>query len=55
MGAHPHARQKTQDYQGEFDDIARATLFFTDPQNDWVTGQTLFVCGGASLGSLTVI
>lgn len=40
---------------GKADDIARATLFFADPQNDWVTGQTLFVCGGASLGSLTVI
>lgn len=40
---------------GKPDDIARASLFFTDPQNDWVTGQTLFVCGGASLGSLTVI
>lgn len=39
---------------GKPDDIARATLFFTDPQNDWVTGQTLFVCGGASLGSLTI-
>jgi len=38
---------------GKPDDIARASLFFTDPQNDWVTGQTLFVCGGASLGSLT--
>ena len=40
---------------GKPDDVARATLFFTDPQNDWVTGQTLFVCGGASLGLLTVI
>lgn len=33
-------------------DVARATWFFLDPDNDWVTGQTLFVCGGASLGSL---
>lgn len=33
-------------------DIARATWFFLDPENDWVTGQTLFVCGGASLGGL---
>ena len=40
---------------GKPDDIARATLFFADPQNDWVTGQTLFVCGGASLGSLTLL
>jgi NAD(P)-dependent dehydrogenase (short-subunit alcohol dehydrogenase family) len=40
---------------GKVDDIARATLFFADPENDWVTGQTLFVCGGASLGSLQVL
>lgn len=40
---------------GKVDDIARATLFFADPQNDWVTGQTLFVCGGASLGSLQIL
>ena len=36
-------------------DIARATAYFTDPKNDWVTGQTLFVCGGASLASTGVI
>ncbi|MGB3246216.1 MAG: SDR family oxidoreductase [Sulfitobacter sp.] len=40
---------------GKPDDIARATLFFADPRNDWVTGQTLFVCGGASLASTAVI
>jgi NAD(P)-dependent dehydrogenase (short-subunit alcohol dehydrogenase family) len=34
--------------------VARAVLFFLDPANDWITGQTLFVCGGASLGSLTL-
>jgi NAD(P)-dependent dehydrogenase (short-subunit alcohol dehydrogenase family) len=33
-------------------DVARATMFFLDPRNDWVTGQTLFVCGGSSLGGL---
>ena len=33
-------------------DIARATLFFLDPENDYITGQTLFVCGGASVGGL---
>ena len=37
---------------GTADDVARATWFFLDPENDWVTGQTLFVCGGASLGGL---
>jgi 3-oxoacyl-[acyl-carrier protein] reductase len=36
---------------GRPDDIARAALFFADPQNDWITGQTLFVCGGGSLGA----
>ncbi len=40
---------------GKPEDIAKATLFFCDPENDWVTGQTLFVCGGASLGSLTLL
>lgn len=35
-------------------DVARAVMFFLDPQNDWITGQTLFVCGGASLGGLTL-
>mgnify|MGYP001810154903 FL=1 len=36
---------------GRANDIARAALYFADPQNDWVTGQTLFVCGGASLSA----
>ena len=35
-------------------DVANATLFFMDPANGFVTGQTLFVCGGASLGSLAL-
>lgn len=39
---------------GRADDVARATMFFLDERNDWVTGQTLFVCGGASLGGLTL-
>jgi 3-oxoacyl-[acyl-carrier protein] reductase len=39
---------------GKPEDVARAVLFFLDPANDWITGQTLFVCGGASLGSLTL-
>jgi NAD(P)-dependent dehydrogenase (short-subunit alcohol dehydrogenase family) len=33
-------------------DVARAVLFFTDPQASFVTGQTLFVCGGTSVGSI---
>lgn len=39
---------------GRPDDIARATLFFLDASNGFVTGQTLYVCGGASLGSLAL-
>jgi 3-oxoacyl-[acyl-carrier protein] reductase len=33
-------------------DVARATLFLASPDNGFITGQTLFVCGGASLGAL---
>ncbi|MFT5332370.1 MAG: 3-oxoacyl-[acyl-carrier protein] reductase [Halioglobus sp.] len=35
-------------------DVARATLFLAAPDNGFITGQTLFVCGGASLGSLSL-
>ena len=35
-------------------DIARAVQFFLSPDNSFITGQTLLVCGGASLGSLTL-
>lgn len=31
---------------GEAEDVARATLFLTDPANDFVTGQVLVVDGG---------
>lgn len=34
---------------GTPDDIARAVLFFLSPDNGYVTGQTLFVCGGTSV------
>jgi NAD(P)-dependent dehydrogenase (short-subunit alcohol dehydrogenase family) len=33
-------------------DVARAVMFFADPQASFITGQTLFVCGGTSLGSI---
>jgi 3-oxoacyl-[acyl-carrier protein] reductase len=33
-------------------DIARAVMFFADPNASFVTGQTLFVCGGTSVGSI---
>jgi 3-oxoacyl-[acyl-carrier protein] reductase len=37
---------------GRPDDVARAVLFFTAPDAGFVTGQTLFVCGGTSVGSI---
>ncbi len=33
---------------GEPDDIARAILWLLNPENDWVTGQTIAVDGGLS-------
>jgi NAD(P)-dependent dehydrogenase (short-subunit alcohol dehydrogenase family) len=35
-------------------DVARAVTFFTDPAASFITGQTLYVCGGASVGSLAL-
>jgi 3-oxoacyl-[acyl-carrier protein] reductase len=37
---------------GRPEDVARAILFFADPLAGFVTGQTLFVCGGTSVGSI---
>jgi len=28
--------------------------FFADPQNSFITGQVLYVCGGTSVGSLAL-
>jgi len=39
---------------GEPADVARAVRFFADPQNGFVTGQVLYVCGGTSVGSLVL-
>ena len=39
---------------GHPDDVARAVMFFCDRANSFITGQTLYVCGGASLGSLVI-
>jgi NAD(P)-dependent dehydrogenase (short-subunit alcohol dehydrogenase family) len=39
---------------GRTDDVARAVMFFADRANSYVTGQTLFVCGGSSVGTLTI-
>ena len=38
---------------GRPEDVARAVLFFAAPENGFVTGQTLYVCGGTSVGSIT--
>lgn len=35
-------------------DVTNAFLFFCDPENSFVTGQTLYVCGGASVGTLSL-
>ena len=37
---------------GKPEDVARAVMFFADPKAGFVTGQTLFVCGGTSVGSI---
>jgi 3-oxoacyl-[acyl-carrier protein] reductase len=37
---------------GRPEDVARAVQFFIAPDAGFVTGQTLFVCGGTSVGSI---
>lgn len=39
---------------GQPEDVARAVRFLADPAAGFITGQTLFVCGGTSVGSLTM-
>jgi len=39
---------------GRSDDVARAVMFFADPENSFVTGQVLYVCGGASIASMSL-
>jgi 3-oxoacyl-[acyl-carrier protein] reductase len=39
---------------GEPDDVARTVSFFVQPEAGFITGQVLYVCGGASLGSLSL-
>jgi NAD(P)-dependent dehydrogenase (short-subunit alcohol dehydrogenase family) len=39
---------------GTPEDVARAVDFFVHPANGFVTGQVLYVCGGASVGTLTI-
>ena len=39
---------------GKSSDVARAVTFFSSPDADFITGQTLYVCGGASIGSISI-
>ena len=39
---------------GTPEDVSNAFLFFCDPKNSFVTGQTLYVCGGASVGGMSL-
>ena len=39
---------------GQPDDVARAVLFFADRNAGFVTGQVLYVCGGTSVGTLSL-
>jgi len=35
-------------------DVTRAFMFLADPDAGFITGQTLFVCGGASIGTVPI-
>ena len=39
---------------GQPDDVARAVMFFADREAGFITGQVLYVCGGTSIGTLTL-
>ena len=39
---------------GTVDDVARALIFFAADEASFITGQTLFVCGGASVGAMSL-
>lgn len=39
---------------GTTDDVANAMMFFAEPASGFVTGQTLFVCGGSSVGTIAL-
>ena len=57
----PHERLLFSSPQGmgmrldAFDaDVARAVSFFIHPDAGFITGQSLYVCGGASIGSISL-
>lgn len=57
MGKDPERRQKLARTipvrrLGTPDDVARAVTFFVAPEASFITGQTLLVCGGASIGTV---
>lgn len=39
---------------GTVEDVSNAFMFFADPASGFITGQTLFVCGGASIGGVSI-
>jgi 3-oxoacyl-[acyl-carrier protein] reductase len=39
---------------GRPEDVANAVLFFAARESEFVTGQVLYVCGGASVGALVI-
>ena len=39
---------------GTPEDVARAAMFFLAPENSFVTGQVLYVCGGTTLGTAAI-
>ncbi len=39
---------------GRPEDVANAVLFFAGRESAFVTGQVLYVCGGASVGTLVI-
>ncbi|MET3845117.1 SDR family oxidoreductase [Bradyrhizobium sp. OAE829] len=39
---------------GRPSDVARAVMFFSSRDADFITGQALYVCGGASIGSIAL-
>jgi NAD(P)-dependent dehydrogenase (short-subunit alcohol dehydrogenase family) len=39
---------------GRPEDVANAVMFFGSDEASFVTGQVLYVCGGASVGTLTI-
>ena len=48
------ARQLPVRRLGKVGDVSHAILFFCAPDAGFVTGQVLFVCGGGSIGSITL-